>query len=113
MYITSDILRGHTETIILALLMQGDSYGYRINKAIRTATNDEYELKEATLYTAFRRLEEAGCITSYWGDEDSGARRRYYAITDKGRATYREALAEWKRATALINNLIGGETNEA
>ena len=41
----------------------------------------EVELKEATLYTAFRRLEAAGLIQSYWGSETSGARRRYYAIT--------------------------------
>ena len=47
-------------------------------------TDGRYELKEATLYTAFRRLEEAGCIRSYWGDEATGARRRYYAITEAG-----------------------------
>ena len=109
MYITSDLLRGHTETIILAILSKGDSYGYRINKAIRTQTDNEYELKEATLYTAFHRLEEAGCITSYWGNEESGARRRYYAITEEGRQTYQKALEEWKKANNLINRLIGGE----
>lgn len=69
MSIASDLIRGHTETIILAHLLGGDSYGYQINKAIQRKTGGQYELKEATLYTAFRRLEEAGCITSYWGDE--------------------------------------------
>ncbi|MBE6555340.1 MAG: helix-turn-helix transcriptional regulator [Ruminococcaceae bacterium] len=109
MSIASDLIRGHTETIILALLMREDSYGYRINKAIRHATGGEYELKEATLYTAFRRLEETCFIRSYWGNEESGARRRYYAITDAGRCAYTAALAEWRRANALINRLVSGK----
>ena len=64
---------GHTETIILRQLLYGDSYGYQINKAIQDATGNRYELKEATLYTAFRRLEQAGCILSYWGMRRQGA----------------------------------------
>ena len=60
MYIAGDLIRGHTETIILARLMQRDSYGYEINKTVRELSGGRYELKEATLYTAFKRLEELG-----------------------------------------------------
>ena len=60
MSITSDLIRGHTDTIILAQLSNADSYGYQINKTIQEKTKQEYELKEATLYSAFRRLEQAG-----------------------------------------------------
>lgn len=60
MSIASDLIRGNTEMIILAHLLDGDSYGYKINKAISQKTDGGFELKEATLYTAFRRLEEAG-----------------------------------------------------
>nr|MDD6335680.1 PadR family transcriptional regulator [bacterium] len=109
MSITSDLIRGHTETIILAHLMHGDSYGYKINKAIQQKTNHAYELKEATLYTAFRRLEDAGCISSYWGDENTGARRRYYAITPLGRQTYATLKADWQSAKAIIDRLIEEE----
>ena len=49
MAITSDLLRGHTETIILAHLLGKDSYGYEINKSIQEKTKNRYELKEATL----------------------------------------------------------------
>lgn len=109
MSIASDLIRGHTETIILALLSKSDSYGYRINKAIRTATKGAYELKEATLYTTFRRLEEADYIRSYWGSEESGTRRRYYAITEAGRIAYARLLEEWQRANVLINRLVEGD----
>ena len=109
MSITSDIIRGHTETIILAFLLRKDSYGYEINKAIQQKTSGQYELKEATLYAAFRRLEESGAITSYWGDENTGARRRYYAITTRGRLTLARLKAEWETAKELIDTLIAEE----
>ena len=92
MYIAGDLIRGHTETIILARLMQRDSYGYEINKTVRELSGGRYELKEATLYTAFKRLEETGQIMSYWGSEATGARRRYYRITPAGRMAYQEQV---------------------
>jgi len=110
MSIASDLIRGHTDTIILARLMSADNYGYEINKSIQQRTDGKYELKEATLYTAFRRLEQAGCISSYWGDEQTGARRRYYSITDIGRDTYRSLMSQWLEAKGMIDKLI--ETEE-
>ena len=104
--IASDLIRGHTETIILAHLVPGDSYGYEINKAIQEKTGGKYELKEATLYSAFRRLENARLIRSYWGDENSGARRRYYAITEQGKALYLENKSDWEKAKEIIDKLI-------
>ncbi|MDF2880350.1 MAG: putative transcriptional regulator [Clostridiaceae bacterium] len=109
MSITSDIIRGHTETIILSHLAKQDSYGYEINKAIQLKTNNQYELKEATLYSAFRRLEQAEMITSYWGDENKGARRRYYSITKLGRVALEQNKADWNEAKELIDKLINGE----
>lgn len=106
MSITSDIIRGHTETIILAHLIKGDSYGYEINKSIQQKSQNQYEFKEATLYTAFKRLEEAGSVNSYWGDELSGARRKYYSITNYGRQTYARLKEEWRTAKIIIDNLI-------
>ncbi len=102
----SEILRGLTDTIILAQLDKGDSYGYQINKAISELSGGEFELKEATLYTSFRRLEEKNFILSYWGDEESGARRRYYSITEEGRKFFLENQADWDRINELVKKLI-------
>ncbi|MDD2534160.1 MAG: PadR family transcriptional regulator [Eubacteriales bacterium] len=106
MNITSDILRGHTETIILKALLEKDSYGYEINKRIQEKTDNQFELKEATLYSAFRRLEGDGYISSYWGDETTGARRRYYKITAEGRIFYLKSREDWDKAKQLIETLI-------
>ena len=109
MSITADLIRGHTDTIILAKLMERDSYGYEINKAVYNASNQLYELKEATLYTAFKRLEDAGCISSYWGDQSTGARRKYYTITELGKKTYKQKIDEWLEAKRLLDTLIHTE----
>lgn len=106
MSIAGDLIRGHTDAIILARLMQSDSYGYEINKIISTLSSGRFELKEATLYTAFKRLEESGYITSYWGDSGAGARRRYYTITPAGREANYRLLAEWKETKEIMDQLL-------
>ena len=106
---SSDILRGYTDTIILAQLVHEDSYGYNISKNVQEITGGELQLKEATLYTTFRRLESVGVIESYWGNENAGARRRYYHLTDAGRRLYEENLADWRKYRAVISQLVGLE----
>ncbi len=109
MSIASDLIRGHTDTIILAQLIKGDSYGYQINKYIKQCTDNSYELKEATLYTAFKRLETNGFISSYWGDENVGARRKYYSITPMGKAVYSQMLLNWNSAKQIIDKLVAAK----
>ncbi|MDO5401123.1 MAG: PadR family transcriptional regulator [Eubacteriales bacterium] len=106
MSIAGDLIRGHTDAIILARLMRSDSYGYEINKTISTLSAGRFELKEATLYTAFKRLEDAGCIASYWGGSGAGARRRYYTITATGRDTCHQLLREWAETKEIMDKLL-------
>lgn len=93
-------------------MFHSDSYGYKINKSIQERSSGKYELKEATLYSAFRRLEENGHITSYWGNEATGARRRYYRITEQGKKLFLSNKEEWKEAQVIINNLINLEVGD-
>lgn len=109
MSIAGDLIRGHTDAIILARLTRGDSYGYEINKTISNLSGRRFELKEATLYTAFKRLEEGGCIVSYWGDSGAGARRRYYTITPLGRETCHRLLGEWRETKEIMDQLLNVE----
>lgn len=106
MSIAGDLIRGHTDAIILARLMRGDSYGYAINKTVSQISGGKLELKEATLYTAFRRLEEAGYVASYWGGEASGARRRYYTITSAGREACTHLMSEWRQTKEIMDALL-------
>lgn len=104
--VSSDLLRGHTDTIVLGLLRNGDKYGFEIYKAIMEKTAEQFELKEATLYSSYKRLEKEGAITSYWGDETQGARRRYYHITDKGGEMYEQNKRDWRYTKKVIDQLL-------
>lgn len=106
---SSEILRGNTETIILAILMKQDSYGYEIMKTIIEGGKGLFSIKDATVYTAFKRMEKDKLITSYWGDEDGSARRKYYRITPTGKEVYVQKVNEWKEIQVVLNNLIGGD----
>ena len=102
----ADLLRGHTDTIVLAVLGRADRYGFEIFKRIREATGGRHEIKEATLYATYRRLTKDGLIEAYWGDESQGGRRKYYRITDAGRAVYRRNVAGWAITRDLIDSLL-------
>ncbi|MEA4811525.1 MAG: PadR family transcriptional regulator [Anaerolineaceae bacterium] len=104
--ISSDVIRGYTDTMILFLLLDEASYGYEISKQIRTLTEERYVMKETTLYSAFTRLEENGYIESFYGSETNGKRRTYYRITSIGRAYYEVKKAEWSLTQDVINKFI-------
>jgi len=102
----ADLLRGHTDTIVLGVLRAKERYGFEIYKTIRDATGGAYEIKEATLYASFRRLLKDGFVDAFWGDETQGGRRKYYSITDAGRAVYDRNVADWIATERIINSLL-------
>ena len=104
--ISSDVIRGYNDTIILFLLLDGPSYGYEISKMIRELSEDKYIIKETTLYSAFSRLEKNGYIQSFYGNETNGKRRTYYQIIEKGYAYYGEKCQEWELTQDVVNKFI-------
>ncbi len=109
---SADIIRGYIDTIILSRLENKDVYGYEIIKEVLHLSNSKFEIKEATLYTAFRRLENEGYILSYWGDENIGARRKYYSLLTSGRKVLEENKNDWIQISAILNILILGEDKD-
>jgi PadR family transcriptional regulator PadR len=104
--ISSDVIRGYNDTIILYLLQQNPSYGYEISKQIRTISEEKYIIKETTLYSAFTRMEKNGYIESFSGNETNGKRRTYYRVTPEGMAYYKEKCKEWEVTKEVIDKFI-------
>lgn len=77
-----------------------------ITKLVQELSGQEYELKEATMYSSLKRLESDGNITSYWGDETQGGRRRYYHITPNGEKQYKVNKHNWNYAKKLLEKLL-------
>lgn len=104
--ISSDVIRGYNDTIILYLLLDNDSYGYEISKKIRELSEEKYIIKETTLYSAFTRLEKNGYIESFYGNETNGKRRTYYRLTANGRNYYHEKCEEWQLTKEVVEKFI-------
>ena len=106
MGISSDVIRGYNDTMILCILIKGPSYGYEISKEIRRLTDEKYIIKETTLYSAFTRMEKNGYIASFSQNAENGKKRTYYSITDLGREYYREKCEEWNLTKEVIEHFI-------
>jgi PadR family transcriptional regulator, regulatory protein PadR len=106
--ISSDIIRGHLDSIILRLIYEKDRYGYEISKEIGLRTNDRFQIKEASLYAVFQRLEKKEIIESYFGDVSHGGKRRYYRITSLGKAYLKEKMIEWQETKEIIDIFMEG-----
>lgn len=105
--ISSDVIRGYNDTIILFLLMKKPSYGYEISKQIRQISEEKYVIKETTLYSAFTRMEKNGYVESYQdSNNETGKRRTYYRITEEGKQYYQLKCEEWKVTQDVIQRFI-------
>lgn len=104
--ISSDLIRGHINTIILRTLIDGEKYGYEIINEIEEKSHGQYTIKQPTLYSALKRLETQGYVTSYWGGVSNGGRRRYFSLTAQGREISTKNIDEWEYSRTIIDSLI-------
>ncbi len=100
------MLKGNTESVLLALLETEPMYGYQIVKEVEQRSSGYFEFKEGTLYPALHRLERAGFIAGRWQDTANGIRRRYYQITVRGRQALMDRLQEWQRFSRAMDSIM-------
>ncbi len=106
MILIGDLIRGHTEAIILSILDKEDSYGYKINRTIEEISQGELLLTEATMYSVFKRLEKNEYIQSYWQEGINHVNRKYYAITPQGRLYLNEHKHSWHKLSKILNEFL-------
>lgn len=85
--------RGKLSSIILSTLSDGDKYGFEIISEIEKQTCGAVVIKQPSLYSSLKRMEDQDLISSYWMDSEIGGRRHYYRLTDYGR----KQLEQWKK----------------
>ena len=105
-------LKGNIETIILNALYNGNKYGYEIAKEIKEKTENKYEIKQPTLYTYLKRLQEQELVESYWGDESFGGRRKYFKLTRAGKIACERYMSEWNFHRNILDSLVAEPTDE-
>jgi PadR family transcriptional regulator, regulatory protein PadR len=105
--IRPELLKGHLDAVLLAVLEQGPQHGYAVIEALRAGSGGALDLPTGTVYPALHRLERAGLVTSDWHTV-GGRGRRAYHLTAAGRAALHEQRAVWDRFSAAITALLRG-----
>ena len=106
--ISSDLIRGHIDTIILYSLFDEDKHAQQISDSIEQKSNNEYKINQATLYSSLKRLENLKHVSSYWNEADDG-RRKFFHLTEQGKYLVENNLSDWSYSKNIIDRLMDCE----
>ena len=106
MDISKDLIAASSTPILLAILAEGDSYGYAILTRVREVSGGRMEWTDGMLYPVLHRLERLGYIAARWETAETGRRRKYYHLTTEGRAQLAEESRQWKVVDATLRGIL-------
>ena len=108
MNIDKDLVAASATPMVLAILSEGESYGYAILKRVRELSNGELDWTDGMLYPLLHRLHRLGYVTQEWRIPPEGRRRRYYAITKEGEDALAEHKLQWVTVARALDDAWGG-----
>ena len=108
MHIDKDLVAAAATPLVLAILADGESYGYAILKRVRALSGGDLEWTDGMLYPLLHRLDRLGRVKTEWRTSPEGRRRKYYAVTDDGRAALAEQRRQWVAVTRALNDVWPG-----
>jgi PadR family transcriptional regulator, regulatory protein PadR len=105
MEIGKDLVAATATPLVLAILAEGDSYGYAILKRVSELSGGELEWTDGMLYPVLHRLERHGHIKGKWGASEIGRKRRYYHLTPRGQAQLAEQRQQWQMMDSALRHI--------
>jgi PadR family transcriptional regulator PadR len=103
--INKDLVAASSTPLVLAILAEGDSYGYAILKRVRELSGGALEWTDGMLYPVLHRLEKAGLVEARWDQAESGRKRKYYRVTEAGREQLAEERRQWSTVDQALRNI--------
>lgn len=105
MTINKDLVAASSTPLVLAILAEGDSYGYAILKRVRELSRGELNWTDGMLYPVLHRLERSGLVEARWDQAESGRRRKYYRMTQAGRDQLTEERRQWRAVDEALERI--------
>ena len=105
MDVGKDLVAASATPLVLAILAEGDSYGYAIIKRVAELSGGQLQWTDGMLYPVLHRLERQGHVAAKWSESESGRRRRYYRITREGRAELSAQRKQWQVVDGALRGL--------
>ncbi len=100
-----DLVAASATPLVLAILAEGDSYGYAIIKRVKELSGGHWQWTDGMLYPVLHRLERQGLVAANWGVSESGRRRKYYRITKQGRAQLARQRRQWQVVDSTLRGI--------
>ena len=113
MSINKDLVAASSTALVLAILAEGDSYGYAILKRVRELSGGALEWTDGMLYPVLHRLERSGLIESRWAKAETGRRRKYYRITAAGLDQLADERRQWQSVDKTLGKLWSAMADSA
>lgn len=105
MSVNKDLVAASSTPLVLAILAEGDSYGYAILQRVRDLSGGALEWTDGMLYPVLHRLERSGLIESRWEKSESGRRRKYYRLTEAGREQLADERRQWQAVDETLRKI--------
>ena len=107
MKLTKDLVAASAAPLVLAILGDGESYGYAIIQRVRELSGGRVEWTDGMLYPVLHRLEAQRAITARWRVADNGRKRKYYALKTTGRRVLAEHRQQWELVNGMLASASG------
>jgi PadR family transcriptional regulator PadR len=105
--VSSEMLKGTLDMMILRTLVVGDAHGHTIAKVIERSSKDVLELEQGSLFPARHRLEDRGWVKSYWGTSENNRKAKFYRLTAAGRGQLTVGTIRWRQMARAIGVVMG------
>ncbi|HEX5437582.1 MAG TPA: PadR family transcriptional regulator [Gemmatimonadaceae bacterium] len=106
MPISTELLHGTLDALILKTLSWGPRHGYAIARWLEETTGDALQIEEGSLYPALYRMERKGWIEAEWGVSESNRKAKIHRLTRKGRAHLKAETARWAHSSAVVSSVL-------
>jgi len=105
MDVSKDLVAASATPLVLAILAEGESYGYAIIKRVADLSGGRLQWTDGMLYPVLHRLERQGHVAAKWSASETGRRRRYYRITKEGQAQLAAQRRQWQAVDDTLRNI--------
>lgn len=105
MEFNKDLIAASSTPLVLAILAEGDSYGYAVLERVRELSGGQMEWTDGMLYPVLHRLERLGHVEARWEVVETGRRRKYYRITKRGRERLAKDWEQWKAVNSIFQGI--------
>ena len=105
MDLSKDLVAASATPLVLAILAEGESYGYAIIKRVADLSGGQLEWTDGMLYPVLHRLERQGQVSAKWSESEIGRKRKYYRITADGRKQLATQRQQWQAVDSALRGI--------